>query len=141
MQFDSKIDLGQVLVAVGLAGSVAFWAVNSASTAKVAADAAKQASDSVAALRSDMNDQFRGVKTDTADQLRQVQANTNDQFNRVRADIANLPDVRAELTQIERRLDQNDSRADAQSKRVETLERAVIQTRADLDALIRGAKK
>ena len=118
MQFDPKVDLGQIGVILALAGGLSYWAITSAGTAKVASDAAKQASDAVAALRGDMNDQFR----------------------QVRADIANLPDVRAELIQIERRLDQNDSRADALSKRTELLEREVIQTRADLDAALRARK-
>ena len=114
MQYDPKVDLGQIAVILGLVGAVGIWAVTNGNTAGEAAR-------SVAALRNEMNEQF----------------------HQVRLDIANLPDQRAELTQIEKRLDQSDSRADAQSKRVETLERAVIQERADLDNVLRayGAKK
>jgi septal ring factor EnvC (AmiA/AmiB activator) len=118
VKFNPEVDLGQLAVVATLIGGVALWAINSR-------DAAVHASDAVNGLRSD---------------VASLRADTNEQFKAVRADIANLPDVRAQLVQMERRLDQNDSRADAQSKRLELLEREVIQSRADLDNVIRASQ-
>ena len=122
VQFDPKVDLGQIVVALVAAGGVTVWAITSATHAT-------DARSDVASLRADMNEQF----------------------HQVRLDIANLPDVQAQIVQMNRRLDQDDSRLDAQSKRsefveseqskhIETLEREVIQTRADLDNVIRASQ-
>ena len=118
VNFDPKVDLGQLAVILTLASGGFYWAVTSHDTASQAKDAVNALRGDVAALRTD----------------------TNDQFKQVRADIANLPDVRAQLVQMEKRLDANDSRVDAQSKRMELLEREVIQSRADLDNVIRSSQ-
>ena len=73
VNFDPKVDLGQILTAATVLVLATIYIVSSQSTARVAADAARSAGDSVAALRGDMNEQFR----------------------QVRADIANLPNVQA----------------------------------------------
>lgn len=117
VQFDPKIDLGHVLTLGTVIVLATVYIVSNQGTARIAADAAKQAGDNVASLRIDMNEQFR----------------------QVRADIANLPNVQAELAQLEKREDQIDARVDAQSKRMELIEREVIQARADLDNVIRAS--
>lgn len=119
VKFNPEVDLGSLLVALSLIGGVSYWAVTSSNTANNAIQSVAALRGDVAALRVDTNEQFKGV----------------------RADIANLPDVRAQLVQMERRMDANDSRMDAQSKRLELLEREVIQTRSDVDNLIRGRVK
>ena len=129
MEFDPKITLGEIMGVIALAGGVTFWAISSAGTAKTAADAAQRASDGVASLRADMNDQFRGVKADTAQQ-----------FQQVRSDIANIPDMHAEMTQLEKRQDSADARIEALSKRIDLMQRDVIQERADLDNIVRASQ-
>ena len=79
--------------------------------------------------------QIVAAKAEMAAQIAGVQAQNNEQFHNVRNDIANLPDMRATVVQAERRLNEVDSRADAQSKRLELNDRMAIETRAKVDAL------
>ena len=82
----------------------------------------------VTALRADMVSRF-----DAASQT------TTKQFETVRADIANLPNVQAELTQLDRRQSETDNRLAAQSTRMEQIQQLGIQTRSDLDAVLRAS--
>lgn len=81
------------------------------------------------------------LRVELAKQMAGMQVNMTDQFRGVRNDIAALPDVRAELTQLERRADQADNRMGALSDRVGQVFQQGIQTRADLDSLLRNAAR
>lgn len=75
----------------------------------------------------------------TRDNVTQFRIETNQQLGDIRQSISNLPDVRAELVQIERRLDQADSRNAAQSARLEQIGEMAITTRSDVDNILRSS--
>lgn len=119
------VTLGDIITAAAILGGVALYQVNNVGKAQ-------QALDAVQSLRVDMTANVQALRVDMKESFVHVQSD----IGGVRGDIANLPDVRAELVQMERRVDQIDSRADAQSKRLEILEREVIQMRSDVDHIV-----
>lgn len=80
-----------------------------------------------------------GVGTQAERDITALRNEMNGRFDQVQVAIGNLPDVRAEMVQVERRLDQSDNRNAAQSVRLDQLQQSTISTRADLDNLIRAS--
>jgi Tfp pilus assembly protein PilO len=79
-------------------------------------------------------------KIDTAQtEIAALRFDMNQQFNGIRTDIVNLPDVRAELVQIEKRLDQADNRAANESARLEEIQQMAIQNKADILNILRSS--
>lgn len=81
-----------------------------------------------------------GVGSQAQKDIATLRSDMNGRFDQVQSAIGNLPDVRAEMVQVERRLDQGDNRAQAQSTRLEQLQQSTISTRSDLDNLIRASQ-
>jgi Tfp pilus assembly protein PilO len=120
-RFTPEISLGQVIQAIVVAGTVGVAVFTY--VAKI--DTAQH---DIASMRLDMNGRFDQVRVDT-----------NSRLDQVRVDIANLPDLRAELAQVEKRLDQIDNRSAAQSARLEQVQQMAVTARADLDSVIRAS--
>lgn len=122
-----------VILLLGLAmGAQAYFSKTNSNETEIRtlkADVATQ----FASQKSDMTAQIAAQKVDVTSQYTALQLSMNDQFKGLRLDIANLPDVRAELVQLGRRADQSDSRSNAQSDRMEKLETLLIQLQARVD--------
>lgn len=119
VRFNSEIGLGQILQAIVVAAGMAWGVITYANKVDMT-----------------QND-LHALRIDMTTQLSAIQLNVSKQFDSVRSDIANLPDVRAELTQLEKRSDQADNRAAALSERIGQVWQLQIQSRADLDNVIR----
>lgn len=117
IRFRPELSLGGILQMVVVISSIGFAVMTYASRVDTTQNNVQQ-------LRSDMTSQL---------------ANITDQLRNVRLDITNLPDVKAELVQIERRLDQTDSRNSAQSARLEQIQQTAIGTRSDVDNILRSS--
>lgn len=130
VRFSTEISLGQVIQAIVVAGGFA-WAVM-IYMGRVDSTERRQidAEHSMSQMRVDVTSQLSAQKVDTTTQIAGIALSMNDQFKSLRLDIANLPDVRAELTQLGKRVDQWDNRAGAQSERMNRLETMVIQSNA-----------
>lgn len=77
------------------------------------------------------------LRTDMTLSAAAVQAAMAKQFDGVRLDIANLPDVKATMVQLDRRAEQSDHRLGELVKRVEGAERAAFQNNSDINNLTR----
>lgn len=78
------------------------------------------------------------MRLDVGARFDAMQANVNRQFNDVQIAIAALPDFRAELGQLERRVNQSDDRASAQSARLDQLQQATASNTARLENMMGG---
>ena len=139
MKVTTEVSAGQIIqaVVVSLFGTAAIWLATNANNGA-------EAQKSVDRLQTSITGQIGDVKSDIA---------------AVRRDIANLPDVQAQMIQMNRRLDQDDSRADAQSKRMEQMARdmqlelqerdkrmeammaLIIRAQSDLDNVLRASQQ
>ncbi len=134
INFDYNINLGHIVLAVAIfgwtvMGYVTRFDVTQSNVAIAQAD--------LKSLRIDVASQLDKFRLEVTTQLSAIQIANNEQFRTVRADIANLPEVKADMTQINRRVDQADNRADAQSKRLDNVEKATIQSSADIVNILR----
>jgi hypothetical protein len=116
VRFNPEVGLGQIINALIMASGIAYAIVTYANRV----DTTQR---DLTSLHQEMVTRFDTV---------------SEQFRGVRLDIANLPDVRAELVQLGRRMDQADNRMGAQSNRLEQIQQMTIQNRADMDNIIRG---
>ncbi len=128
------MNLGQIIVSIAIFGWTIMGYVTRVDIAQTSVAAAQV---DIKALRNDMTTQIGGLRAELAAQIVALQAANNEQFRIVRSDIANLPEVKADMTQFNRRMDQADSRADAQSKRMDNIEKNGIQNAADIVNLLR----
>jgi hypothetical protein len=119
VKFNPEVGLGQIINAVVMAGGIVYAIANY--TNKV----------------DNTQRDVQQLRTEMTRQLAEISVSVNEQFKGVRTDIANLPDVKAELTQLERRADQSDNRAGAQSNRLDRLQETIIQTSSDVAGLLR----
>lgn len=116
VRFNPEVGLGQIINALIMASGIAYAIITYANRV----DTTQR---DLTSLHQEMVTRFDTV---------------SEQFRGVRLDIANLPDVRAELIQLGRRMDQADNRMGAQSNRLEQIQQMTIQNRADMDNMIRG---
>lgn len=79
---------------------------------------------------------FTAFRTDVVGKIGDLKSDMQEQFRSVRRDITNIPDMRAGLNGMERRLesmekrmDQTDNRAGAQSERISHIEGIVLDQR------------
>lgn len=142
IQFDSKIGPGQIfnglIMIIGFAWIGSGWMhTNEMNQASVQKEM-KTTQDDVKALRLDMTTQNAELKAGMATQFAAAQIHNSEQFRGVRSEITNLPDLRAEVTQVSKRVDASDSRIAAQSARIEQAIQMGIQAQADIANLIRA---
>lgn len=121
MRFSSEINLGALIQAsIVLCGLIA-WAVTSANRSE-------QAGRDLTTLQTSMSAQLvdlRGAVTAGLTELRQQ--------------ISTLPDQRAKLESEERELNEVEARLNNADQRMGVLERTTIETRADINQLLRAA--
>jgi hypothetical protein len=117
IRFRPELSLGGVLQMIVVVSSIGFAVLTYATRVDTTQNSVQQ-------LKSDMTSQF---------------SNMTDQVRGLRLDIANLPDVKAEIVQMEKRLDQGDSRNAAQSARLDQLGNIAIGTRSDVDSILRSS--
>jgi hypothetical protein len=110
VKFSPDLNLGHVLQVVAVVGGLTVWAISSA-------DKADQAQKDIASLRVEMNARFDAVQHS----------------------ISTLPDVQAQMTQINRRLDQGEQRQASFDGRIGAVERLSIGVRSDVDNMIRAS--
>lgn len=138
IRYDNGISLGHIITVLAVAiPAVIMYGARTDTNQEVL----KATQVAVQTTKVELSAQIIAAKAEMAAQITGVQAQNNEQFQNVRHDIANLPDVRASLTQVERRLNEADSRADAQSKRAEINDRMEIETRAKVDALANDVQR
>lgn len=132
VRFNPEISLGQaiqaVVVAVGFIVGVTFYTNRVDTTAH-----------DVGELKVDVTKQLAAMQISVDRQLTAMQLSADKQFASIKVDIANLPDVRAELTQIGRRVDQADGRANALSDRVGQALQQGYRNTADIEAMARAS--
>lgn len=141
VRFNPEISLGQaiqgLIVLGGVVVPIAWYVMTYAGRVDLQGQTIARLEVSVTsqltAQKADLTSQIAAQKAETAAQFNAIQLGMNDQFKSLRLDIANLPDVRAELTQLGKRVDQWDSRAGAQSERMNRLETLLIQISARLE--------
>lgn len=119
IRFTPEITLGQVLQAVIVAGGLT-WGVTTYQAAQ------KSALETAQINIVDLNKKIDGVKTD-------LTAKIDD----VKTAIQNLPDIRATLPQLEKRMDQFEARSGAQSDRLLETEQKGSKDRSDIDGILR----
>lgn len=137
VRFEGGINLGQIVQILMTAGFLAWIVMGYLNRVDTAQSDVRQLQADVKALRGDVTGQNEKLRIDVGAQLTALQAANNEQFRTLRTDIANLPEVRADMTQFTRRTDQADSRADAQSKRMDNIEKTGIQNAADMVNMLR----
>jgi hypothetical protein len=86
-------------------------------------------------------DGLADMKLSVAAHIAAMQLRIDKQFADVQISIANLPDVRAEVSQLSRRADEHDNRAAAQSNRMDELTRVEAQMMGQLQNLTRPPNK
>lgn len=86
-------------------------------------------------VKSDLLAKIAEIRADQAGQIAQLQLNTNKQFDSLAIVITNLPGMKERLEQLERRVDQGDSRFDAQSKRLESVQSQTIENTVNINNL------
>lgn len=91
----------------------------------------------ITGLKSDMTAQMVGMRADQVQQMAQMQLNTDKQFNALGVIIVNLPGMKERVDQLDKRMDQADSRFGAQSNRLESVQAASIQNSADIINILR----
>lgn len=142
IEFENKITLTQFLFVAGQ-GIFLLWlafgyvfrgdqAVTDFNNYKTANDA------TIKTLRADLSQQSANLRSEMLDKISAIQADRLLKYQAMQTTIANIPDMRAELSQLEKRSDQADSRADAQSKRMETIQSGQIQNGSDISAILRA---
>jgi TolA-binding protein len=122
MAFKFDVNLGHVLIAVPLlVGMTAYFVTDHTTVAMLSESVKSLASDhttvatlteNVKQLRSDLGAGFKDVKDDTKTQVHEV-----------RTDIASLPNVQAQLIQMNKVQDQATARADQLSSRLDQTQR------------------
>lgn len=121
LRLSYEINLGHILQAAMVACAAILFIVTGRNTAD-------QAVRDVASLKESMYAQNTEIKAALTSGLADV-----------RQQISSLPDQRARLDQVERRLNDLDGRVSAQDQRTGALEKTVFETRADVNALTRAA--
>lgn len=141
VRYENIFNLGHILtvLAVVVPALVVYGARNERTDANQETLKATQAA--MQSTKVELTAEIVAAKAEMATQISGVQTQNNEQFRNVRNDIANLPDMRATVTQVERRMNEMDSRADAQSKRQELNDRMAIETRAKVDALVNDVQR
>lgn len=141
-RFDNGFSFGQLLtpLTVVAVGALFYSGVFTGRTDTTGTTLTQQ----VASLRNDLAAQT----VDFTAKLAALQLSSDHHFDNIQIAIANLPDVRAEIVQINRRLDANDKRMDAEENRSGALSDRLTQalsigTNNDrrLDALERAKGK
>ena len=134
VRFSSDISLGQIIQAV-VAGAGFLWIASTYAnkvTTTEAGLATMQAS--MSKQEASLAGQLASQKVDFAAQISSVSLNMNDQFKTLQLAIANMPDMRAEVTQLGKRADGFDNRLGAQSDRMSKFETVLFQLGARVDA-------
>ena len=119
MRFDPTISFGSIMQAVVVGCGLVAWLVTSNVRSEQAAKDLITLQERLTTQITDLRGTLTGGLSD------------------VRAQIATLPDQRAALEQTQRRMADLEVRFGAAEKRAGELERAVIETRADLNTLMR----
>jgi chromosome segregation ATPase len=121
VRFDGTITAGNVIQVLLVLGSVVIWQAQKN-------NAAEQAAKDVI-----------GIQTDLTAKMVELRAAIASGLGDVQKQIAILPDQRAALEQLTRRLADVETRYDSLTKHMGEVERAVIETRADLNTILRQA--
>lgn len=121
-RFSSEISLGSLLTGlIALIGLIA-WAVTSAN-------------------RGDQSQRDQIVlQAQVTEKLADLRSAVSTGLQELRTQIAGLPDQRASLVQTERRLTELEQRFQSGDVRFGVLERSAIESRADLNQLLRAAQ-
>jgi uncharacterized protein (DUF3084 family) len=134
VRFSPEVTLGHVLQGVIAAAGVA-------SVIFVFAGRVNRTADQFDDFKSTVVASITELKTSTKEQVTTLSTSMKQEVANLRLDIANIPDIRAGLSQMQRQLDQldkrqdqTDARAGAQSDRMGKLESEQMQTRATLDS-------
>jgi len=134
-RFTSEVSLGQILQAAVVAGGM-LWTYGAYQAHEKSS--VETAQHDISELKSDMKTQISELRRDVTAQLTGIQTANTEQFRNVQSDIANLPDVRATLTQLEKRMDQSDSRAVGQGGAIDAAQKLGFQNASDIAGILRA---
>lgn len=127
LRFNGELNLGTMLVALtALVGIVSYEITASNRSDQVGRDQV--------ALQAAIADKI----TDLRQAVTNGQAEMRQQIQEVRQQIGTLPDQRAKLENTERRLTDIEARLNSGDQRLSVLERASIESRADLNQILRA---
>lgn len=144
-RLDPGISLGHIISAaptlVLAIWLLSGWATKTDSTASSMKEYQEGTTKQIANMRDSFSLDFKSFRSDVSVQINELKVNNEKQSSIIRADIAALPTIQAVLGEVTRRLDQADSRADAQSRRLDAVQATGIQTQADITAILRAKPK
>jgi hypothetical protein len=121
LKFNPQIDIGSMVTASAVLCSLAAWLVTAHARDQQSVRDLATVQGAVSAQISDLRNV---ISTGLVD---------------VHQQISTLPDQRAKLDQVERRLADIDAKLNNEDQHLGLLERATIETRADLNTLMRAA--
>lgn len=140
-RIDPGISFGQLLTAVPMLITVVWlfsgYARQTDTNQKQLDQYRSDIAAQITGLKSDMTAQMVGMRADQVQQMAQMQLNTDKQFNALGVIIVNLPGMKERVDQLDKRMDQADSRFGAQSNRLEAVQAASIQNSADIINILR----
>lgn len=127
-----EISLGAILQAgVVAAGLIAF--------AVTAAGRSEQTQKDVASLQAQTQRDIANLKESIAGQQKDIRDALTSGLADVRQQLVGLPDYRARLDQMERTQVRTEARQDNSDKRLDALERAVIENTTNLQAIVQAS--
>ncbi len=121
MKFNSELNIGTLVTAGAVLCSLVAWIVTGNNRSE-------QSTHDLATVQSAVSNQIADLRT-------VITAGLMD----VRQQIITLPDQRAKLEQVERRLTDVEAKLNNQDQHIGLLERSTIETRADVNTLLRAA--
>lgn len=128
VRFNPEINLGHILTALMMTGGLmGYWMLSQ--------NRVDQAVNANAMLQ----DRFSREISSLQGSMNDLRSTAQSGFTDIRAQIANLPDFQASLKQQERRISELESRLNAQDNRLGVIDRTAIETRADVNTLMRQA--
>lgn len=121
LKWNGEVHAGHILQALVVGGGVMVWAL-------VASSKADQTAKDLSSFQTSVRETVSVLERQVSQGLRDI-----------RSDISMLPDQRARLDQVERRLTEGDARDVAQDARIGLIERQAIETREQVNNLIRAS--
>ena len=121
MKFNSELNIGTLVTAGAVLCSLVAWIVTGNNRSE-------QSAHDLATVQSAVSNQIADLRT-------VITAGLMD----VRQQISTLPDQRAKLEQVERRLADLEAKGNNQDQQMAALERSTIESRADINTLLRAA--
>ncbi|WP_428485866.1 hypothetical protein [Rhodopila sp.] len=121
MKFNSELNLGTLVTAGAVLCSLVAWVVTGNNRSE-------QSTRDLATVQTAVSNQIADLRT-------AITAGLLD----VRQQISTLPDQRARLEQVERRLGDLETKLNNEDQRMAVLERSTIESRADINTLLRAA--